>query len=601
MTKLKNTKKGMAKKALSISLVAAMLATSNVPVWAAEFTDGTDAVVEAPVVEEAVDTFSAEAEAPVEEVQEAPVVAAETTGTGYEVSNFAFNNIVKDNKVTWTNDGQTAQEVSATFTLKGEPKDNEKVKYVWKVDGLSVETPQNVTSSKTGESVTAKHTLSAKEAGKSLQLFVYTEDTKNNNKVTWSYTSDKVAVEAFDATDAMKENITMKSDFKPVYNGKKQEATVANISFGNAVADNYTIALSGDTTNVTDDGVTVTVTDKRAGYKGSIALKYQIAPMVLDGTTGKLISEHFVATLKTTNFVYTGNVIRVKASDVTVTDKDTKADLSNYLKADKDGYVSLAKTAVQGVGETAFRLNLIEGQPETGVKNYSIAKSTDTVHDTDGYRTLETDKATVTARDLSTVNVEVKAQTIPENGKVTLSKDALKFTDAQGAELDLFNDLAAITIKDVTKADTYEATLEPNDTTKNVTGTKKITVTVVAASLEGSSFTGKGVDTDEEYTGEAVTKTAEQLGQLIDKNGKVIDKSLYEVVYKDNVNAGTAKVIVKGKEAFAGSVAEVEKFTIKPATVTDKLIKKNDRVEWKEIKKDSDYAKEFGIVVKAKN
>ena len=36
MTKLKNTKKGMAKKALSISLVAAMLATSNVPVWTAE-------------------------------------------------------------------------------------------------------------------------------------------------------------------------------------------------------------------------------------------------------------------------------------------------------------------------------------------------------------------------------------------------------------------------------------------------------------------------------------------------------------------------------------------------------------------------------------
>src|SRR5699024_3276506 len=40
-------------KALSISLVAAMLATSNVPVWAAEdlFTDGS-AAVEAPVVEE---------------------------------------------------------------------------------------------------------------------------------------------------------------------------------------------------------------------------------------------------------------------------------------------------------------------------------------------------------------------------------------------------------------------------------------------------------------------------------------------------------------------------------------------------------------------
>ena len=50
MTKLKNTKKGMAKKALSVSLVAAMLATSNVPVWAAEelFSDGSASVVVEP-------------------------------------------------------------------------------------------------------------------------------------------------------------------------------------------------------------------------------------------------------------------------------------------------------------------------------------------------------------------------------------------------------------------------------------------------------------------------------------------------------------------------------------------------------------------------
>ena len=46
MTKIKNTKKGMAKKTLSMSLVVAMLATSNVPVWAAEFSDGSDVSVE---------------------------------------------------------------------------------------------------------------------------------------------------------------------------------------------------------------------------------------------------------------------------------------------------------------------------------------------------------------------------------------------------------------------------------------------------------------------------------------------------------------------------------------------------------------------------
>ena len=45
MTKIKNTKKGVAKKTLSMSLVVAMLATSNVPVWAAEFSDGSDVAV----------------------------------------------------------------------------------------------------------------------------------------------------------------------------------------------------------------------------------------------------------------------------------------------------------------------------------------------------------------------------------------------------------------------------------------------------------------------------------------------------------------------------------------------------------------------------
>ena len=60
MTKIKNTKKGMAKKTLSMSLVVAMLATSNVPVWASEFSAGED-----------VTEFSSEAEAPVVDV---PVV-----------------------------------------------------------------------------------------------------------------------------------------------------------------------------------------------------------------------------------------------------------------------------------------------------------------------------------------------------------------------------------------------------------------------------------------------------------------------------------------------------------------------------------------------
>ena len=62
----------MAKKTLSISLAVAMLATSNVPVWAAEFTDGTDAA------------FTSEA--PAEVVDEAPVVDNENATDATSVS-----------------------------------------------------------------------------------------------------------------------------------------------------------------------------------------------------------------------------------------------------------------------------------------------------------------------------------------------------------------------------------------------------------------------------------------------------------------------------------------------------------------------------------
>ena len=76
---------------------------------------------------------------------------------------------------------------------------------------------------------------------------------------------------------------------------------------------------------------------------------------------------------------------------------------------------------------------------------------------------------------------------------------------------------------------------------------------------------------------------------------------MYEITYKDNVNAGTASVIVKGKDAFTGSEAVAAEFTINPAEVTSETITVNDRVEYKDTTDPEDYAEEFGIVVKAKN
>ena len=84
MTKIKNTKKGMAKKTLSISLAVAMLATSNVPVWAAEFTDGTDAAFTSEAPAEVVDEAT-EVEAPVVEEEKAIPAESKTSLNGYTV------------------------------------------------------------------------------------------------------------------------------------------------------------------------------------------------------------------------------------------------------------------------------------------------------------------------------------------------------------------------------------------------------------------------------------------------------------------------------------------------------------------------------------
>ena len=82
MTKIKNTKKGMAKKTLSMSLVVAMLATSNVPVWAAEFSDGSDVAV----ATEAPAEFADETEAPVvEDATEVSPAEATVTSDSYSV------------------------------------------------------------------------------------------------------------------------------------------------------------------------------------------------------------------------------------------------------------------------------------------------------------------------------------------------------------------------------------------------------------------------------------------------------------------------------------------------------------------------------------
>ena len=118
MTKIKNTKKGMAKKTLSMSLVVAMLATSNVPVWAAEFSDGSDVAV----TSEAAAPVAEDTEAFSDETVDAPVVddAAEEVSTAQANENYTVKTNLSLKKVDW-NTGLTLEapeNKTAEFTIE---------------------------------------------------------------------------------------------------------------------------------------------------------------------------------------------------------------------------------------------------------------------------------------------------------------------------------------------------------------------------------------------------------------------------------------------------------------------------------------------------
>ena len=443
MTKIKNTKKGMAKKTLSMSLVVAMLATPNVPVWAAEFSDGSDVAVTSDAEASVAETFS-------DDVTETPVVEDTTDNTAVataaEVSSDSFsvtpeftdnaNNAIKDNAVTW---GTT---VKAKFKVTA--KDNKaidsniKFHYAWKVNGTAdsatdIETPTN-------EQTVTRATVAA-EAGKTLTLFVYATDSNDNNRTVWSYTSEGIAVKAIDVSQVY---LSASVDGTHTYNGKPQEIASSDITLtlndgkqthetvkANAatVGANFKVVQSGDHTNATKKA-TVTLVPQADGYTGQISTTYEIEPKTLDGTNDKLISEHMEATLLTSAFTYTGKVIRVKKDDIKLIDKETKEDLSNYIYADKDGYVSIsagsANNLATNVDDVAYaRINLIIGTPETGkFKNYNITA------EGDNHRTIETTNTfKVTSRDLSDVNVSIKAKTYNDKKKVTIDKNDITFTD----------------------------------------------------------------------------------------------------------------------------------------------------------------------------
>ena len=593
MTKIKNTKKGMAKKTLSMSLVVAMLATSNVPVWAAEFSDGTDAAVatEAPAAE----TFSDEtAEAPVVDNEEVAPVAEDATNNKLNATVTFSGMTVKNNSVTWDTKG-TAKLIAEVTVAAGESKLNEfkNIKALWKVDGNQAGSAVDV-SSGNKTNVEIKPTADMAEAGNKLTLYIYAEDA---NGIEWRYTSDPISVAKVDINDVVNPTYEV-TDIRlknATYDGEKHTVTKDSLKIGTSLTgwseNDFTIGdVTGDIENVTDDGITVTLVPKKAGFTGVLTRKYQINPLTL---TSKNIGEYIKAEVVNATVAYTGNAIAPKTTDVKLIDKKTGADLSGYIKSVAEAKSATGATVTTKNAGAANNLEItLNNNSDGAVRNYTIASGTTLTVNTEN-------KLTVTARDLSTVDIKVPEIRL---GTTAINKNDsnLYFYDkTTGEELTLKADVTFDAVPNA--VGTYEVKVTPSDT-GNVIGETKATVRVTdSASLSGAHFRNVYATDAEEYTGEQIVKDVTKLGAVYIGNTKV-DSSNYKIEFGKNVDAGRNKGVIRivGQNSYKNSVAEVT-FDINKAAVTADTVTYNKVVEKKDTATPSAYKDAIGLVVKAKN
>ena len=624
MTKIKNTKKGMAKKTLSMSLVVAMLATSNVPVWAAEFSDGSETPVatEAPATE----AFSDDTvEAPVVEDNTTDVNAAneaEVSGNEYSVTYtpIAFTATgatkatpVEKNTMTWE-DGTLSTTVSVT---DNKVITDAKVYATWKVGTTAVgnlagSTPATFNNGVATIAPTA-YTVDSKTANQTVSLYVY---AVKDNKVVWSYTSDAITVNPKNTADIVKAEA---SDVQ--YDGSIQNPESKKISFAPAKTgvtlpkeldntDDYTIGYDENTdfVNVTGKKITVTLTPKSTAYKGSITATYEIKAKPLN--TKALIAGEMVATLKNTSFKFDGSnsgAVKIKKEDITLVDKTTKTiDLSDYLKVDKYGYVNVTR---DGKIELAT--------PENGNKNYTIGGKGDDA------KITSTNVPEVVARDLNSVTVTIDPVQKTKN-KATLTSNEVHFYDKDSKkELNLYGYVDIDIPNNAVEAGKYTVTITPSATTSKskLTGETTAELSIFATDINTAEFydifatpvkkteekvsgTAGKKDTynfnsiKKYYTGEPVTFTTDEIGvPTVDTKHTPLKATDYEITYANNINAGTANMFLIGKDSYANSIKNYT-FTISKTPVSEVTAKKY--VEKINGAKPEDYKTAMGVVVTAK-
>lgn len=623
MTKIKNTKKGMAKKTLSMSLVVAMLATSNVPVWAAEFSDGSDVAVTAeaaaPVVEDnATEAFSDAAEAP--SVEDNTTVAAtnDYTNNTTEVNSEGYT--VSGLKLT-VNGWDSAASVSGSI----KDADGNEVKglqYTWLANGYQAAKSTAVGTATNATVNTIQYTPDKEDFNKTLSLVIYKEV---DGTKTFCTTLEGGVVQPKEITC----NITPTFN-KVTYNGKEQKATPTNESDfvneinsvigANAVSKeditwNYT-TKGDDFTNYTNENINVVGSLAGTYVKGSAAYgysytttdhvgRYKISKLTVDASNIKM-------DLKKTSVSYTGKTHTFKLADVNLyvsLGGDNKIDITNAFKADttftgtatsvsKNNKVSFAMSSLNN------KLNTEDDAAKKIFGNFQAGSWGDTplVTSENGYDITMLDLSKCTGE----VTKEYKTNEFKANSYTVAPAD-IKLTtpDGESFRLDTLVNSGDINVavnqvaKNAADSNTTgtiadAVTVSFKTDTKNVTGSLNLPIVLTKQSLANATVTVKVNGSNSATTLSGSTKDAPAFNVTYNGTAYDLEKSdifkefkisdgahelngEYELSYSDNVNAGVVTVTITGKEAYAGSTKKVY-FKIDKANVGQNDLKTKDSV-----------------------
>ena len=467
MTKIKNTKKGMAKKTLSMSLVVAMLATSNVPVWAAEFSDGSEASVatEAPAAE----TFS-------DDVAEAPVVedTTEADTTDAATVTEAGDLILDDVTITKSATFGANEKVAVSGTIKY--KDGSDVKelkdyyFGWRVKGTTNAIfTDRVASDNTTDKMSfipdfadasswtasqARHIDWSEYAGKTLELYVYNNENPDDINIAPTVigetTINKCAIEGTLVLD--KDNTTNKLTYngKDFYytdntaDGSDNAVKLVNSGAALTVTKGDTVpGVSGSTwtaaTVLKYFDVAATKTAKNANEKLTVTATAKAdSPYIGTVTTveplkvePKLIdtSKDLVATVDAgVTYPYAGKNVKVDLTKVHLKESD---DLSG---ADLSSAIESAVTKDYGLGTQQVKLTI----KKDALKNFKFSNTTYDTFDLDTSNATDANKVTITQRDLEndcTISIKHDGKVLDNTTVAAFVKDYLEIKDKDGTSL----------------------------------------------------------------------------------------------------------------------------------------------------------------------